>query len=73
MLVDLCQKLLIFDLRCPDTSMKPHFRVETDNKFVLYKFYSNLELKERLLLMQEMIVFFCGQKLQHSCNLKYVI
>ena len=57
MLVDLCQKLLIFDLRCPDTSMKPHFRVETDNKFVLYKFYSNLELKERLLLMQEMIVF----------------
>ena len=28
--------------------MKHHFRVETDNKIVLHKFYNNLELKERL-------------------------
>ena len=53
--------------------MKPHFVIETDNKFVLHKFYNNLELKERLFTDARNDSYFCGQKLQHSCNLKYVI
>ena len=52
--------------------MKLHFVTETENDFVLQKFYNNLELKERLSLKQEIIVF-CGKKLQPSCNLKYAI
>ena len=57
MLLDFYLRLLNFVIRWPDNTMKLHFVIETDNKFVLHKFYNNLELKERLLLMQEMIVF----------------
>ena len=72
MLLDFHLTLLNFVIRCPDITMKLHFVTETENKFVLQKFYNNLELKERLSLKQEMIVF-CGKKLQPSCNLKYVM
>ena len=36
------------DIGWPYNAIKLHFRVETDNKIVLHKFYNNLELKERL-------------------------
>ena len=46
-----------FVVRWPDITMKLHFVIETENKFVLQKFYNNLVLKDRLSLKQEMIVF----------------
>ena len=57
MLLNFHLTLLNFVVRWPDITMKLHFVIETENKFVLQKFYNNLELKERLSLKQEMIVF----------------
>ena len=48
LLLDFPLQLLNFDIRWPDNTMKLYFGIETDNKFVLHKFYNNLELKERL-------------------------
>ena len=45
MLLDFHLTLLNFVIRWPDITMKPHFVTEAENKFVLQKFYNNLELK----------------------------